>query len=366
MKVPFVDLDAQYQQIKPEVMKAIESVLESKKFIQGPYKEEFERNFCEIAELNHAVGCSNGTSAITGALKGLGIKPGQEVILPTNTFFATAEAVVEAGGKPVLCDIDENYGLDPEKTEAAITDKTFGMIPVHLYGNPCEIAKLSKLARKYNLKLIEDSAQAHLARHQDQAIGTFGDASTYSFYPGKNLGAYGDAGLAAFKDKEAADYAAMFFNHGRTDKYNHEFFAGNYRMDGLQAAILNVKLKYLQTWTDQRIHAALEYDKYLKDAGYKVLEVRTGDKAVYHLYIVEVSNRDEVQSYLKTEGISSGIHYPLPLHLMNAFDGYGYGRGSFPKAEKASSRILSLPIFPEITDEQVKYVAQKFLKIAKK
>ncbi|MCB0393892.1 MAG: DegT/DnrJ/EryC1/StrS family aminotransferase [Bdellovibrionales bacterium] len=366
MNIPFVDLRTQYDGIKSEIKQAIESVFEEQAFIQGPIVEKFSNHFCEIQGIPYGIGCSNGTSAITAALRVLGVGPGDEVILPTNTFFATAEAVVEVGGKPVLCECkDSNYSVDVIDLESRINSRTRAIMPVHLYGLPAEMDELEKVAKAKGLYLIEDSAQAHLAKYKGRSVGTFGDFATFSFYPGKNLGAYGDAGFIASQHKDNIDKVARYIDHGRSEKYLHSEFGTNFRMDAIQAAVLNVKLKYIKDWTLSRQKIARIYDENLLKSDFKVLENNINGPSVYHLYVVEVSNREDVMSALKQRGISTGIHYPVPLHLQPAFKNMGYRLGDFPIAEKAASRMMSLPIFPEMTQEQQEFVTQEFLSVAK-
>ena len=366
MKIPLVDLKSQYKGIKDEVLTAINSVLDSQKFVMGDYEEEFSREFCEIHGARYGVGCSNGTSAITVALRSLGIKPGDEVITPVNSFFATPEAIVEVGALPVFVDCyADTYSMNVEQLKEKITPKTKAIIPVHLYGNPADMMEITAVAKGNNLLIIEDCAQAHLASINDKSVGTFGEFGTFSFYPGKNLGAYGDAGEVISENKKLIELATMHINHGRIKKYEHDFCAGNFRMDGMQAAILSVKLKYINKWTDARIAIAAEYDKAFKSKGFKCIEVKDNYKCVYHLYTIEVSNRDEVMSYLEEAGISSGVHYPIPLHLQPALRHLGYNKGDFPVTESSASRMISLPIFPELSQEQQQRVIEEFLKIAK-
>lgn len=364
--VPFVDLKAQYKSIESEVKEAINEVLETMKFVQGDYEKKFSQEFSEVHGSKFAVGCSNGTSAITVALRSLGVGPGDEVITVANSFFATAEAIVEVGATPVFVDcVDETYSIDVEQVESKIGDKTKAIIPVHLYGNPSDMISIKKIADKYDLKIIEDCAQAHLASIDGKAVGTFGEFGTFSFYPGKNLGAYGDAGSVITQDEDLLKTATMHINHGRTKKYEHDFCAGNFRMDGIQAAILSVKAKYISKWTDGRRAAAEKYDKVIGEAGFKVIKPREGSKCVYHLYPVEVENRDEVMEHLKSVKIGCGIHYPIPLHMQPALKYLGYKEGDFPISERSASKMVSLPIFPEITDEQIDEVCREFLKVAR-
>lgn len=367
MKVPFLDLDAQYQSIKPQILAAIDSVLEKKDFIQGKRCQDFADHFVKLHGGNYGVPCANGTSAITVALRTLGIGAGDEVITQTNTFFATVEAIAEVGATPVLVDCNANtYGIDVEQVATKINSKTKAIIAVHLYGNAGNMEAVTTLAKKHKLLVLEDCAQAHMTKFDGVAAGAWGDASTFSFYPGKNLGAYGDAGLIIFKDEEQFKLGSMLVNHGRTKKYEHDYLAGNFRMDGLQAAILDVKLPHLDTWTKKRQEAAAYYDVAFKERGFKVIEKEAKGTCVYHLYVVEVSNRDEVMSSLKEKGIETGIHYPVPMHLQPAMSSLGHKQGDFPVAEKAAERIVSLPIFPEMTKEQMDYVIKSFFEVAKK
>jgi dTDP-4-amino-4,6-dideoxygalactose transaminase len=367
LKIPFVDLKAQYESIKTEVHQAIDSVLESQAFVQGPIVKKFSEEFCKLQGVPYGVGVSNGTSAITAGLKIMGIGRGDEVILPTNTFFATAEAVAEVGALPVLCDCRfDNYSVDVESLKSKITSRTKAIIPVHLYGSPADMDALLKVCKENSLLLLEDAAQAHLAKYKGKSIGSFGEFATFSFYPGKNLGAYGDAGFISSTKGDNITKVAKYIDHGRTDKYLHDEFGVNYRMDAMQAAILGVKLKYLRDWTEKRQALAKLYDKKLKAAGFKVLENSSESPSVYHLYIVEVSNRDEVQKAMSELGIATGIHYPVPLHLQKAFANLGYKLGDLPVAEKSAHRILSLPIFPELSNGSLNFICESFLKVAKK
>jgi dTDP-4-amino-4,6-dideoxygalactose transaminase len=366
MKIPFVDLDAQYQSIKPEIQLAINHILDTKDFIHGKSVENFCKNFSSAQGSKFTIGCANGTSAITVALRALNIGPGDEVITATNSFFATPEAIAEVGAKIVFVDCDpETYGIDLKKIEEKITSKTKCIIPVHLYGNPVDMDSITKIAAKYNLKIIEDCAQSHLATWKGKGTGTFGEFGTFSFYPGKNLGAYGDAGAITTQNEELRLLASMHVNHGRTKKYEHDFCAGNFRMDGIQAAILDVKLKYLSKWTDKRIELASCYESYLKPKGFKTISVKDGAKCVYHIYLVEVSNRDEVMESFKNHQIECGVHYPIPLHLQPALKHLNHKLGDFPIAEKTSNRILSLPIFAELSTDEVAKVCEQLVKVAK-
>jgi dTDP-4-amino-4,6-dideoxygalactose transaminase len=366
MKIPFVDLDAQYQSIKPEILKAIEGILDSKDFIQGKSVEDFSKKFNEVIGTKHTVGCANGTSAITVAFRSLGIGHGDEVITVANSFFATPEAIAEVGATPVFVDCEpDTYSIDVKQIEAKITNKTKAIVPVHLYGNPADMNAITALAKKHNLKVVEDCAQSHMATLDGRATGTFGDAGTFSFYPGKNLGAYGDAGAIITQSDDLHQNLAMQVNHGRTKKYEHDFLAGNFRMDGIQAAVLSVKLKYLNDWTNKRIFFAERYNELLKASGLKVIKLRPGAKCVYHIYLVEVSNRDEVMNHFKEMGIQCGVHYPIPLHEQPALKHLGYKKGDFPVTERCSQRILSLPMYAEFSTEMQDVVVKELLKVAK-
>lgn len=366
MTIQFVDLDAQYQSIKTEVQVAINGILETKDFIHGKSVEAFSKNFAKAQGSNFTVGCANGTSAITVALRALGVGPGDEVISVANSFFATPEAIAEVGAKIVFVDCEpDTYSMDISQIEKKITSKTKCIIPVHLYGNPTNMDALMSIANKHKLHVVEDCAQSHLATWNGKGTGTFGDMGTFSFYPGKNLGAYGDAGAITVQDQKLHQLVGMHVNHGRTKKYEHDFCAGNFRMDGMQAAILDVKLKYLNGWTEKRRELASYYESLLKPHGFKTITVRPEAKCVYHIYLVEVSNRDEVMDHFKKVDIHCGVHYPIPLHLQPALKHLEYKKGDFPVTEKASERILSLPMYAELTKEEVKKVCEELIKVAK-
>lgn len=367
MQVPFNDLKTQYNSIKEEIKEAMNSVLDSCSYVNGKAILDFEKNFLNFHPAKFASGCTNGTSAITVSLRALGVGPGDEVITVANTFIATVEAIHEVGAKPILIDCQkDSYNMQADDIQKSITDKTKAIIAVHLYGNPCNIKKVSRIAKENKLFLIEDSAQAHLATCAGQAIGTFGDTATFSFYPGKNLGAYADAGMIISSCEKLSNKIKMHIDHGRTSKYTHEFLAGNYRISSLQAAVLDVKLKYINAWTNRRIEIAQLYNHSFKENEFKLIQVEKENKCVYHLYVVEVSNRDEVMSYLNKNNIACGIHYPIALHLQPALKHLNYDKGSFPNTETSAERIISLPIYPDMTNEQVHFVIEHFLEIAKK
>jgi dTDP-4-amino-4,6-dideoxygalactose transaminase len=362
--IQLVDLKSQYAQIKDDVQSAISDVLDSTNYIQGPFVEKFEKEFLELHDARYGAGVSNGTSAISLVLEGLGIGRGDEVIVPAHTFFATAEAVCNVGAKPVIVDIDANtYCMDPSATEAAITSKTKAIIPVHIYGNVADLNSLTKIAKMHSLHLIEDAAQAHFAKYDGKLIGSFGDASTFSFYPGKNLGAYGDAGFIVTKSLELCQRVKKLRDHGRSEKYEHDLVGSNQRMSAIQAAVLSVKLKHILGWTEKRRVLGQMYDSRLKPMGFKVMSPTPGAEPVYHLYVVEVSNRSAVMAALKEKGIATGIHYPIPLHRQPALR--HLGTPPRPVTERVAEQVVSLPLFPELTTSQLDMICEEFLKVAK-
>lgn len=366
MTIQFVDLDAQYQSIKSEVQVAINGILESKDFIHGKSVEKFSKNFAAAQGSKYCVGAANGTSAITVALRALNVQPGDEVITVANSFFATPEAIAEVYAKPVFVDCEaDTYSIDVNQIEAKITKKTKAIIPVHLYGNAVNMDALMKIADKHNIPVIEDCAQAHLATWNGKGAGTFGAMGTFSFYPGKNLGAYGDAGAVTVQDEKLYQSVSMHVNHGRTKKYEHDFCAGNFRMDGIQAAVLDVKLKHLNDWTEKRRALAAHYESILKPLGFKTITVRKESKCVYHIYLVEVSNREEVMNHFKAMNIQCGVHYPIPLHFQPALKHLEHKKGDFPVTERAAERILSLPMYAELTMKEVETVCAELKKVAK-
>ncbi len=363
--IPLVDLGAQYESIKEEVLAAITDVVESRKFIQGPYVQSFEEEFAKSHRASYAIGCSSGTSAISLLLEALGVGAGDEVITSTHTFFATAEAIIHVGAKPVLVDIDPTtYTIDTNQVRAAITSKTKAIVPVHIYGNLCDMAELQEISTKHSIPLVEDAAQAPFAKQGDKYAGTFGQGATFSFYPGKNLGAYGDAGLMFARDEELALKVRKLRDHGRTEKYIHDEIGYNHRMDGIQGAILSVKLKYMEEWTKLRRARANQYRSLLDTSKVTLMKETKGTEPSYHLFVISCENRDEVQTALKTAGISSGIHYPVPVHMQPAMESFGYRKGMFPISEQKAQSILSLPIFPELSIENVERITQIVNRVA--
>jgi len=359
VKVPFVDLRAQYGTIKNDVTKAMMDVVEGSAFIGGKHVEAFEKDFAEFCGVGYAVGVSSGTSALHLALIALNIGPGDEVIVPANTFIATTEAVSHAGAKFTLVDMDPaNFEIDASAIEAAITPRTKAIIPVHLYGQMAEMDRVLDIARKDGLAVIEDAAQAQGAEWKGKRAGSYGDAAGFSFYPAKNLGAYGDAGMVVTDKREVADRVRLFANHGRRSATDHEVEGFNARLDGIQAAVLRAKLPYLARWNDLRHDAARRYDHLLSGLNVTVPKEMQQAKHIYHLYVIRVKDRDKVKAALEAKGVGCGLHYPVPIHLLDAYKHLKKGPGSFPASEEAAREILSLPMYPEITAEQQQYVAQ--------
>ena len=352
--IPLVDLKAQYAAIKPEIQAAIGEVLDSAQFINGPAVADFEQRFAEFCGAGFAVGVGNGTDALTLALNALGIGDGDEVITAANTFIATAEAIVAVGATPVFVDVDPlHFNMTPEGFSAAITPRTKAVIPVHLYGQTAPIAEIVDIAKRRSIKVVEDAAQAHGAEYNGRRAGSWGDAATFSFYPAKNLGAYGDAGAVVTDSEETAARARMLRDHGRTDKYLHEHIGVNSRLDTLQAAILGVKLAHMDEWNNARRAIAAKYDAAMSEFAWLTAPAEiAGGKHIYHLYVIQCARREELRRYLSDNGIGVGIHYPVPLHLQPAFRALGYGAGDFPVAERLADSILSIPMYPEMTAAQ--------------
>ncbi|MCG6914176.1 DegT/DnrJ/EryC1/StrS family aminotransferase [bacterium BMS3Abin03] len=369
MQVPFLDLKIQYKSIKQEVDPAIQKVIDNTAFILGESVSNFEKAFAEAHNVKYCLGTSSGTDANHLVLWSLGIKSGDEVIIPANTFIATAWGVTLCGAKPVFVDCHpESYNLDPAKVEAAITPKTKAIVAVHLYGQPADMNKLQEIADRHNLFLVEDAAQSHLAEYESKKIGTLSSASSFSFYPGKNLGAYGEAGAVVTNDDNLYNVLKMMREHGQSKKYYHDTFGHNYRMEGIQGAVLGVKLKHLDKWTDGRRNAAAKYRELLKDIEQIQLPKEMSNvKHVYHLFVIQVKgdekNREEernkLQQFLTENGVATGLHYAIPLHQQKCFQDLGYKKGDFPVTEQLAESGLSLPMFPELTYEQISYVTDK-------
>jgi dTDP-4-amino-4,6-dideoxygalactose transaminase len=359
MKVPFADLHAQYLSIKAEIDSAIAEVIAESAFIRGRHVDAFERAWADALKVKHCVSCANGTDALYIAMRGLGIKPGDEVITTAHSWIATSETITQAGGHVVFCDTREDtFNIDPSLIEAKITKATVGIIPVHLCGQPADMDEIMAIALKHNLWVIEDCAQAHLATYKGKLVGTFGNAATFSFYPGKNLGAYGDAGCIVTNDDHLADWTATFARHG--GKGEHVMEGINSRMDGLQAAILNVKLPHLPAWTTGRRRVAVRYNDLLRGIDdLATPNIGENRSHVYHLYIVATDKRDLLKRALADSDITTSLNYPKALPFYPAYRYLGHNPADFPVAYRNQARILSLPIFPEMTDEMIGYVADQ-------
>lgn len=361
MTIHFVDLRAQYATIRDEVADAIQAVLDSCAFSGGPFVESFEARFAAAHGAAHCAAVNSGTAALHVAMMALGLGSGDEVIVPTNTFFATAEAVSLCGATPVFVDCDElSFNIDPALAERAITPRTKAIVAVHLYGQPANMAALREVTRRHNLYLIEDAAQAHLAEFDGHAVGTFGDVACFSFYPGKNLGAYGEGGAVLTNDRALHETVCALRNHGSTIKYQHTHVGHNYRMAGFQGAILSVKLGHLAAWTELRRQHARRYSERLAQLPQvQVPREIPGAKHVYHLYVIRAQNRDGLQAYLQEQKIYTGIHYPIPCHLQPAYADLPYARGDFPIAERVADEIVSLPMYAELTDGAIERVCSQ-------
>lgn len=357
--IPLVDLKAQYRAIQPQIDAAIAQVITNTSFIMGPAVREFEQQFADFCGVAHCIGVSSGTAALTLALRALGIGPGDEVITTAHTFIATAEAICAVGAQPVFVDIDPvTYTLDPERFAAAITPDTRAVIPVHIYGLPADMDRINSIAETHGLAVIEDAAQAHGATWQGRMAGSLAHLGCFSFYPGKNLGAYGDAGAVTTNDPDLAEQIRSLRNHGRRDKYVHDQVGYGERLDTLQAAILAAKLPYLADWTAARRRLAARYQELLADLDLILPQEAEGANSAWHLYVVRTSRRDQVLEQLRRRGVEAGVHYPLPLHLQPAFASLGLGAGDLPVTEAVSATCLSLPLFPEMTDAQQDRVAE--------
>lgn len=361
MRVPFIDLKLQYANLKSEIDKAIGPVLDNAQYILGPAVEEFEKNFAEYLGVKHVIGVSSGTDALYLALRVLDIGAGDEVIIPPNTFIATAEAISMVGAEPVFVDVEEKtFNIDIAQIEEKINPKTKVIMPVHLCGQAIDMDKLKELAKKHNLFVIEDACQAHGSEHKGIKLGTIGEMGCFSFYPGKNLGAFGEAGAIATNNSELAEKIRILRDHGQSKKYYHDVIGGNFRMAGIQGAVLNVKLKYLRKWNELRRKHAELYKKLLSDISEIILPYEQEySKGNYHLFIIRTEKRDELQKHLSENGIATGIHYPVPIHLQKAYGYLGLKEGNFPVSEKLAKEILSLPMYPELIEEQIKYVCGK-------
>src|SRR3989338_1838050 len=358
-KIPLVDLKANYLHIKEEIDSTIKDVIDNSAFIMGEPVKRFEREFAEATESRFCAGTSNGTSSLVVALQAIGLKPGDEAITVPNTFIATTEAVTFLGGKLKFVDVEEKTLLmNPDLIKDQITKKTKVIIPVHIFGQMADMERIKEIGDKYNFKIIEDAAQAHFATFKGKQPGYYGDIACYSFFPAKNLGCFGDGGSVTTNDEEYAKKMAMLCNHWRVTKYEHLMECFNFRMDALQAAILSVKLKHLGKWTELRRKNAKIYNELLPDDVQKPFEAEDR-KHVYYTYQIMAENRDALLNYLNQQGISCGIYFPLPLHLQQAYKYLGLKKGSFPIAEESCGKLLALPMFPELGEENIKYVCDK-------
>jgi dTDP-4-amino-4,6-dideoxygalactose transaminase len=362
MNIPLVDLKENYHSIKKEIDLAIRDVLESSSFIMGPFVKKFEENFARFCQVKHGIGCANGTAAIHLALLAAGIKKGDEVLTVPNTFIATTECVSYVGGTIRFVDVSPQTALvDIDVLEKAITRKTKALIIVDLYGQMPDMQRIREIAVNHNLFVIEDAAQAHAAEWNGHQPGYYSDIACFSFFPAKNLGCYGDGGAVITNYDELAEKLRLLVNHGRTTKYEHRIEGYNYRLDALQAAILDVKLTHLPRWTDLRREHARFYDRNLPSIVGRILEAK-GAKHVYYMYEICVQQRDSLMSYLKEQGIECGIHYPIPLHLQPAYASLGFRKGRYPVSERLAQEIVSIPIYPELTNKQLQYIVDHIKK----
>lgn len=353
MKIPLIDLKAQHEPLMREINSSIKEIFENSSFIKGPVLQKFEAEFAKFIGTKYSVGVASGTDALRLSLVALGIGPGDEVIIPVNTFIATAYAAIYIGAKPVFVDIDESsYNIDTNKIEDKITKKTKAIIPVHLYGTPAQMDKVTSIAKKYSLKIIEDAAQAHGSTFKGKNIGTIGDLSAFSFYTSKNLGACGDAGAITTNSKKIADLLIRLRDFGRSSHTEYNEVGINSRMDTIQAAILSIKLKHLKKWNQKRREVANYYTQQLdllKIPGLITPKISKECLPVYYVYTIRCKKRERLISYLESQGIQTGVYYPVPLHLQKSLKNLGYRKGDFPTAEKVSKEILSLPMYPELT-----------------
>ena len=364
-RIPYFDLSAQYEKIRDEILAALDDVCRHSQFVLGDEVAQFEEEFAAYCTANSCVALNSGTSALHLALLAAGVGPGDEVITSPNTFFATAEAISYTGARPVLADVSpETANIDPRALQNAITDRTRAIVPVHLYGRPADLGAILDIGERHGLPIIEDACQAHGATYRGRRVGTFGFAAAFSFYPAKNLGAYGEGGALTTNDESVAQFARVMRDHGQASRYLHNAVGFNYRMDGFQGAVLRIKLQHLDEWTTKRRAIAQVYRELLARTMVDIPEDIPGSECVYHIFAVYVDDRDSVRSALAARGISTGIHYPIPVHLQKAYAGLGYERGDFPHAERACDRVLSMPLFPEMTIDQARYAGSALAEIA--
>ncbi len=357
-KVPYLDLPAQIRSIRPELDAALARSLDNCSFCLGPDVAQFEKDFAAYCGVKHALGFNSGTSALHVAMRLHNVGPGDEVITTPFTFIATSWAISYCGARPVYADIDEEtFNLNPALIEKAITPRTKAVLPVHLYGLPFDVDAIADICRRHNLPFVEDAAQAHGAKYKGKTVGGFGSTAAFSFYPAKNLGACGEGGAMVTNDPALATRAKSLREHGSTVRYHHDEVGYNYRLEGMQGAVLGVKLKYLEKWTNERRRVARRYQELLADTPLRLPQETPHTQSAWHLYVVRHPRRDELKAFLDTHGIGNAVHYPLPLHLQKAYASLGYKPGDFPVAEKACREVLALPMFPELTDAQIQRVA---------
>jgi dTDP-4-amino-4,6-dideoxygalactose transaminase len=358
MKVPLLDLKSEYAQLRDEILPALDRVCQHAAFVLGEEVEAFEREFADFCGARHCVAVSNGTAALHLGLLGLGVQADHEVITTPNTFLATAEAITYCGAVPVFVDVDPATGnIDPKLIERAITERTRAILPVDLYGRPADMDAIRDVAARHKIRILDDAAQAHGARYRGKRVGGIADATAFSFYPTKNLAAYGEGGAITTNDDQMAKFLRAARNHGQTARYEHEFVGYNYRMQGFQGAVLRIKLRHLYAWTARRQEIAREYRRLLAGARVDLPVDDPRDECVYHQFVIYVNNRNAVVAHLAEREIDTVIHYPRPVHLQPAYSSLGLPAGTFPQAERLCERVLSLPIFPGLTSEQINYVA---------
>ncbi len=363
MQVPFFDLKAQFTTYKSEAVRAIKQVCESQLFAMGPAVAEFEENIAAYCGSKYAIAVSSGSDALLVSLMALEIKQGDEVITTPFTFFATAGAIARLGGKPVFVDIEPgSYNIDTGGIEEKVTEKTRAIIPVHLFGQPAQMKPIMEIAKRRNLAVIEDAAQAIGATQDGVKCGNFGCLGCFSFYPTKNLGGFGDGGLVTTNDKKLAEKIKLLRTHGENAKYSYKTIGGNFRLDSIQAAVLNVKLKYLDKWNEKRRQNAVLYDNIFAASEVRTPKIDSNNVSIYHQYTIAVPERDRLQKFLAENEIGSAVFYPKPLHLQDCFSELGYKEGDLPAAERLCGEVLSLPVYPELLPEQIEYVAETVLK----
>ncbi len=367
MKVPFLDLKVQYRQIESEVLPMITDAMQNAAFIGGPQVTGFEEEFAQFCDSRFCIGVGSGTDALRFALMAAGVEDGDEVITVSNTFIATTEAISQAGGVPIFADVDPNtLNIDPDAIKACITSKTRAIVPVHLYGQPADMDPILSIADQHGLAVIEDACQAHGALYKGKKAGSIGLAGCFSFYPGKNLGAFGEGGAVVTQDEKMAEKIRMIRDHGQNKKYFHDMEGYNGRLDAIQAGVLRIKLRKLAGWNESRRNNAAVYNELLSNIPGVQLPVEADYvRSVYHLYVIHVDRRDQMQQFLDKKGIATGLHYPKPLHLQTAYAHCGLKEGAFPNAEKSANRLLSLPMFAELTKDQMTYVAESIREFVK-